>query len=389
MWDELKKALSAHPAYREVAAAMGRENGSARAAGLYGSARALLIVRLAEELREPLLIVAPDPVRARDMEDDLRLFGLEGVVAYPEDEILPYDYHDPDRNLTGMQMRALDALGRGSARALVCTLRGALKKVYSPALFRRLAFDVRSLEERDPVELASTLARLGYERHETVEAKGMFAVRGGILDLFAVAEDEPVRMEWDGDRIVSMRSFDIETQRSTVAREGLRVHPPSHIYLDPEGVARLAERLRRASAALGERERATHLLAADRLEKGIPFFGMEHYAAAVHDVVSLFDHFPKPPVVVVVDADEVETALVEFRAEIAERHARSRGEGNLYPEPDEVYVGEEEFASRLARRVGRRGLGALPGDAGRRQAAVAEVTSQPLLAARAGIFGLS
>ena len=349
MWDDLKTKLSALPQYREIAGAIAGEPGAVRVAGLYGSARALLLARLAEELSAPLLLVAPDPVRARDLEDDLRIFGMEGVVAYPEDEILPYDYHDPDRNLTGMQMLALDALGRGRVRALVCTMRGALKKVYSPALFRSLVVDIRAREERDPVELAEALVRLGYERHETVEAKGMFAVRGGIFDLFPVAEDEPVRMEFDGDAIVSMRTFDIETQRSTGAREALRAHPPSHIYLDPAGVSRLAERLRSSSAQLGGEERAHHLLAAERLEKGIPFFGMEHYAASVHEVVPLFDHFSAPPAVVIVDAEDVDSGLVEFRGEIAERYVRSRGEGNLYPSPAEVYVGEEELAERLAR----------------------------------------
>ena len=348
MWDEVKRALSALPQYREVARVVAREAGSVRVAGLYGSARALLLARLAEDLGAPLLVVAPDPVRARDVEDDLRIFGVEGVVAYPEDEILPYDYHDPDRNLTGMQMLALDALGAGRVRALVCTMRGALKKVYAPSLLRSLAVDIRAGEERDPADLAEALVRLGYERHETVEAKGMFAVRGGIFDLFAVAEDEPVRMEFDGDAIVSMRAFDIETQRSTGAREALRAHPPSHIYLDPDGVKRLAERLRSSSAALAGEERAKHLLAAERLEKGISFFGMEHYAAAVHEVVPLFDHFAAPPVVALVDAEDIDASLAEFRGDVAERHARSREEGNLYPAPDEVYVGEAELAARLA-----------------------------------------
>ncbi|RJR31010.1 MAG: transcription-repair coupling factor [Candidatus Latescibacterota bacterium] len=353
MWDDVKRALAALPQYKAVLAAAGREAGSVRVAGLYGSARALFLARLAEDLRAPLLVVAPDPVRARDVEDDLRIFGMDGVVAYPEDEILPYDYHDPDRNLTGMQMLALDALGAGRVQALVCTLRGALKKVYSPTLFRSLVVEIRAGEERDPTDLAEILVRLGYERHETVEAKGMFAVRGGIFDLFAVAEDEPVRMEFDGDTIVSMRAFDIETQRSTGAREALRAHPPSHIYLDPDGVARLAARLRGSGGTLAGEERETRLVAAERLEKGISFFGMEHYAAAVHEVVPLFDHFAAPPVVALVDAEDIETSLGEFRGEIVERYERSGEEGNLYPAPAEVYVGEEALAERLAaaRRV--------------------------------------
>ena len=191
--------------------------------------------------------------------------------------------------------------------------------------------------------------RLGYERHETVEAKGQFAVRGGILDIFEVSEETPVRMEFDGDEIVSMRDFDIETQRSTGARESLRVHPPHHIALTREGVERLVERIRKETAGASDEERAKLMLPAERLEKGISFFGMEHYAAAVHGVVPLFAHFDAPPVVVLVDAEDIESTLTDFREEIAQRYARTRDEGNLYPAPDEVYVGEGELAEWLAR----------------------------------------
>jgi transcription-repair coupling factor (superfamily II helicase) len=353
MWKELKDKIEALAVYRELAKRLEAPGAHVPVAGLYGSARSLVIAALASARATPFLVVAPDPVRARDVEEDLAIFGIDGVVPYPEDEMLPYDYHDPDRSLTGLQMAALDALGEGRCRVLVCTIRSALKKVFPRELFRSLVVDVRAGEERDPHELAERLVRLGYERHETVEGKGQFAVRGMILDIFEVSQETPVRMEFDGDVIVSMRDFDIETQRSTGSRESLRVYPPHHISLTEDGVARLAERIRKETAGASDEEREKLLLPAERLEKGISFFGMEHYAAAVHEVVPLFAHFDEPPVVVLVDAEDVESALGDFREEIAQRFARTREEGNLYPGPDEAYVGEGELAAWLAgaRRV--------------------------------------
>ncbi len=349
MWNALKHKIEALEPYRQLLKKLDAEGADVPVAGLYGSARSLVVATLVSGRRAPFIVIAPDPVRARDIEEDLRLFGVDGVVPYPEDEMLPYDYHDPDRSLTGLQMRALEALGTGSCRVLVCTIRSALKKVFPRGLFRTLLVDVRAGEERDPYELAERLVRLGYERHETVEGKGQFAMRGGILDIFEVAGETPVRMEFDGDEIVSMRDFDIETQRSTGPRESLRIHPPSHIAPTPEGVARLAERIRRETEGASDEERARLMLPAERLEKGISFFGMEHYAAAVHDVVSLFAHFDEPPTVVLVDAEDVESALGDFREEIAQRFARTRDEGNLYPAPDEAYVGAGELAELLER----------------------------------------
>ena len=353
MWDEVKGKMERLPAYRSLVEGLKASDARVSVAGLYGSARSLVLAGLAERSNLSYLIIAPDPVRARDVEEDLRIFGMEGVVPYPEDEMLPYDYHDPDRSLTGLQMRALEALDGGRCRALVCTPRSVLKKVFPRELFRGLLVDVRAHAELDPQELAERLVRLGYERHETVEAKGQFAVRGGIVDIFEISEDAPVRMEFDGDEIVSMREFDIESQRSTGSRESLRVHPPSHIALTPEGVARLVERIARETAGASEEERARLMLPAERLEKGISFFGMEHYAAAVHEVVPLFAYFSAAPVVVLVDAEDIESTLKELREEIADRYSRTREEGSLYPAPAEVYVGEEEFAAWLGatRRV--------------------------------------
>jgi transcription-repair coupling factor (superfamily II helicase) len=365
MWEELKQKIEVLPAYRTLVGELDGEAREVRVTGLYGSARSLVLSNIVARGGAPLapgphagtgalapteaafLVIAPDPVRARDIGDDLAIFGIDGVVIYPEDEILPYDYHDPDRNLTGMQMRALEALAEGRCRVLVCTVRSLLKKVFPPGLFRSLLIDLARGEEHDTTELAERLVRLGYERHETVESKGQFAVRGGIVDIFEVAEDGPVRLEFDGDEIVSMRDFDIETQRSTGARERLRIRPPSHIFISPEGIERLVERLARETAGLGEDEQAKLMLPAERLQQGITFFGMEHYAAALHEVVPLVRHFVSPPTVVLFDSEDVDAALADVRAEIVERFERSRGEGGLYPTPDEVYVGETEYEAWL------------------------------------------
>lgn len=347
MWDDICRSLAGLPQYRRAMKDLENESVQIRISGLCGASRALFLSIVARDLHSRLLIIAPDPVKARDIEDDLRVFGAQGVASYPEDELLPYDYHEPDRNLTGMQMKALDDLRADRVRILVCTARGVLKKVFAPELFAKLVIELGRGDTRDLEGLVEELSMLGYERHETVESKGMFAVRGGILDIFAVAEEEPVRMEFDGDEIVSMRRFDIETQRSTTELDSIRIHPPSHIFLEPDGVRRLSERLRKESEFLDEKERQRRLVTAERLEKGIPFLGLEHYAAAVNHLVALFDHFKEPPAIVLVDAEDVETSLADFRSEVAARWDRSRSEGAAYPAPDEVYMSDVEFRSRL------------------------------------------
>ena len=108
MWDDLKRAAGQLEPFKALEERLAAAEADVDIAGLHGSARALLLARLFEEREAPFLLIVADPVQARDMVEDLTIFGLGGAMFYPGDEMLPYDYHDPDRNLTGMQMRALE-----------------------------------------------------------------------------------------------------------------------------------------------------------------------------------------------------------------------------------------------------------------------------------------
>jgi len=349
VWDELKGRVRSLEQYRTIKRALADRPVVLDVTGLHGGARSLVLASLSEEIESPLLVVASDPVKVRDIVEDATIFGLEGVVAYPEDEMLPFDYHDPDRNLTGMQMKALESLAGGTCRVLVCTARSLLKKVFHPGEYRNLLIRLEAGGEHDPLELSELLTGLGYERHGIVEAKGQFALRGGIFDLFEVSEEQPVRLEFDGDEIVSMRDFDIETQRSTNERRMLTVRPLHHLAPTAEGIGRLRSRLEGEAAEFGEEERRRMMLPAERLETGISFFGMEHYAADLHDLVPVYEYFDEEPLMVFYGTEEIELQSGEFREEIERRFERTREEGHSYPSPERVYVSGEEIALRLGR----------------------------------------
>ena len=346
MWDTLRKRISELPPFLDLSGRLAQSGSTARAGGLTGSSRSLVLATLVPHLGRGVIAVAADPVRARDIAADLEHFGAGRVVFYPEDEILPYDYHDPDRNLTGMQMSALAALAERRCDIFVCTPRSLLKKVFAPEMYLGLLADLRAGEEKDPYELAETLVRLGYERHGIVEEKGQFALRGGILDLFEVASPDPVRMEFDGDEISSIRRFDIETQRSTAPADSIRIHPLHHLVPDGKGVERLSVFLAGRSAGLDEEQRRKMMFPAERLAEGIHFFGMEHYAAVVHDLVPVTDYWDTPPLVTAYDSEEIETLTGEFREEIERSHERSREE-NTYPGPDLVYAGGADWDAAM------------------------------------------
>ncbi len=341
MWEMLKDRIGALPAYRALEERLATDGATAPVTGLVGSSRSLVLSILTAGSRDPAIILAADPVNARDIAAELEGFGLGGVATYPEDEILPYDYHDPDRNLTGLQMLALEAIAEGRCRVLVSTPRAILKKVFPPGLFRTLLFDLSIGEQRDPHAVAEKLVHLGYERHGIVESKGQFAIRGAILDIFEVGSEDPFRVEFDSDEIIAIRRFDIETQRSIGTLERIRVRPLHHLAPDAEGLGRLRAFL--AEGAGDGEEFKRRMIVADRMEDGILFYGMEHYASIVHDVVPVFEYFDTSPLLITFDTEDVEAVTGEFREEITQRYTRSREKEHRYPEPDAMYVTSAEM----------------------------------------------
>jgi transcription-repair coupling factor (superfamily II helicase) len=160
--------------------------------------------------------VAETPQAAAAAQADLEtLLEREGEAhLYPQKEALPYEEGEPHLEIGGLRVEAVEALLSGRARLFVTTPRALQERVPIPA---HLATLRQTFRVGDTVELSSLPALLearGFERVPLVEEVGQFAVRGGILDVFSVAAGEPVRIEFWGDEIASIRLFDVLDQRS-------------------------------------------------------------------------------------------------------------------------------------------------------------------------------
>jgi len=141
--------------------------------------------------------------------------GIEESYLYPQKEALPYEETEPHVEIGGLRVEAVEALFSGRAKILVTTPRALQERVPIPARLAKLRQTLQVGDEVAFVDLPRSLEARGFERVALVEEVGQFAVRGGILDVFSVAAGEPVRIEFWGDEIVSIRSFEILDQRST------------------------------------------------------------------------------------------------------------------------------------------------------------------------------
>ncbi len=220
-------------------AALARAGFDARArafTGLTPSAKALAVASAAHRLPGATLYVVPTEAELEQATSDVRFFlgVLEGLAdAAAESVVLPLPGHqvDPYRGLaphlrtTSARARALHALATRSARVVVASAQALLPRVPSPGQLLSASFDVKPGLDLDPQILAHLLGDGGYERQDPVDQHGEFCLRGGILDIFPAGELMPVRIEFIGDTVESIRRFDPATQRSIETIDQYRVMP--------------------------------------------------------------------------------------------------------------------------------------------------------------------
>ena len=242
-----------------------RSTGRLDLSGPAGTARLLLPLLLADA---PLLVVLPSDREVETATDDLRSLaaeaGLEGdVLPFPSPGPLPYRGlpRHPDSALK--RATALHAAHRGRLRAVVASPAGLLRPTLQRDLFETRVFTLAEGEELIPEMLLEALDEGGYRREDPVTAAGQMARRGGVLDLYPPERDTPVRVEFFGDTIESLRAFDPDTQRTVGALRAGGGHAPLRRLRAPLGAGTAA----RASAGAFGDAAARSLV--EKIERGL------------------------------------------------------------------------------------------------------------------------
>src|SRR3989440_6358263 len=172
----------------------------------------VVLAALHERLERPLVCLLPEDADARDVAEAAAWFlGDEAVGYLPSPGVRSDSGLEPPPHLVGERARALAVLGRGG---LVCASAPAVSEAVPPLEARPPAIELTAGPEGGVEGLAEQLALAGYERVERVDDRGQFAVRGGIVDVFPTTGREPVRTEFFGDEVESIRAFSPFTQRA-------------------------------------------------------------------------------------------------------------------------------------------------------------------------------
>ena len=227
MHPKLIAALQRQPAFQKLLEQLPPVGATLRVEGLPGSAPVLLAASLAESMSGRVwVVVAAGPNEAEAAEADLQaILGENIAVLYPQRETLPYEAAEHHFEVSGLRVEALEALLSGRARLLVTTVRALQERAEIPLGLADLRLKIGVGDKIRPQELAERLEGMGFEKSPLVEAVGEYAPRGGIVDLFGFGAPDPIRIEFWGDEIASIRHFDILDQRSTQELQSTDILP--------------------------------------------------------------------------------------------------------------------------------------------------------------------
>ena len=300
--------------------------------GLSAVHRANLAAALCTALDRPLFVLCPDDTAAENFARDLQsmlqrpaqCLGLREYTFLPAEAV---SRRVEQQRLAVFQTLA-DAERTGALTVTVASVSAMLQRTVPKDILQRAAFTISSDESYAIEDLEEALIRCGYERTEQVEGPGQFARRGGILDLFSPAEDQPVRMEFWGDEIDSMGTFDISPQRRDEAIKECRILPAAESLptLTPGGVEVLCKKMeeladryqkRRGSEAAGKIAAALRQ-AADRLRDRLPMTDLDRWLPLLYPAATGFDYIPEDAVVFLDQPTRCGEMAREYRKQLGE-----------------------------------------------------------------------
>jgi transcription-repair coupling factor (superfamily II helicase) len=329
---------------------------SAVADGAEGLVLADLARMAAARAKSPpvsVMVICRDGARMAALARALAFFAPElAVLEFPAWDCLPYDRVSPHPASVAQRMTTLSRLARsrGSAGALVLltTVNAALQRVPAVELVASQSLSVAPGNVLAMDKIVGWLELNGFARASTVRESGDYAVRGGIIDLYAPGMPEPVRLDFFGDTLETIRSFDPESQRTTDQLRGLDLVPVSELQLTSETIRRFRRGYVEAFGAPTPDDLVYHAVSEGRRHPG-----MEHWLPLFHDrLATLFDHAGGAALVLEPLAED---AARERLAQINDFHdARrqglsERGQGPLYRPlpPERLHLGETEWRARL------------------------------------------
>jgi transcription-repair coupling factor (superfamily II helicase) len=176
------------------------------------------------------LIIVPDEVNGRKLQDEYKMFDTE-ILFYPAKDLCFYSANIHGKAIANERLKVIEKLTTGESATVITTMTAGLEMVQSIEKYADNAKFIKTGQEMNFDNFIESLNQMGYVRSVQIENPGEYAVRGGIVDIFTLSGDCPVRIEFWGDEIDTIREFDVDSQRSIETLDEIVIFPASEIII--------------------------------------------------------------------------------------------------------------------------------------------------------------
>jgi transcription-repair coupling factor (superfamily II helicase) len=354
---EIFADLEHSPGFERVRRHLSLGAGRRRVSGLTRTARALFLPLMVRAARVPVIVLVADNKAAEALEPELRAAcELTGaidpalVVRLPAHDVLPFENLSPHADVQEQRAAALWKLSTGAVSILIAPVEAAALRLFDREYYAGLALTLKRGEEMDVETLTAHLAAVGYTQMDLVEMPGQFTRRGGILDVYSPDGDRPVRIEFFGDEIETIRKFDPETQRSQSALDEALLLPLTETPVTERLLAAVHGRLSRQRVEFDGSEDEQAMAAEMAAAGGVSVFpGWEFFSSVAGADQSLLGLVPKCALFI----DEpamVRNQIERWWNKVEQRHERS-AIGSLIT-PEDIYLRPEVLQAQLDAQMG-------------------------------------
>lgn len=347
--------------FEQLCSGLKKNRGILQVSGCIEAQKSHLMYCVGETYRKKLIITYSD-LRAKEIYENYRFFDRK-VLLYPARDLMFYSADIRSHQIGQQRMAVLRELLEEEQLTVITTLPGCMEHVLPLSGIREHVLEFAQDSELNLEKLSGQLVEMGYEKTAQVDAPGQFAIRGGIVDIFPLTEENPVRIELWGDEIDSIRSFDAQSQRSIENLESVRVYPASEIVISDAQAEKAAERIKKESkkqekifreemkteeahriktAAQEICERLLELEERTGLEAFIPYF--------YEKTVSFLDYFGQDALILLDEPNRIAEEGRAVQEEFSENMKSRLEKGYILPGQTGILYGQQQIIGELNRR---------------------------------------
>lgn len=336
----LKALISRQEDIQSVVAGMDEGLKEQLIAGLSGSARTVFLAAAFEKAKKPMLVVTHNLLQAQKIYDDItNLIGDSEVFLYPANELIAAEISIASPELKAQRIEALNHFVQNKSGVVIVPVAG-LRKVLPPqALWKNYQISLKIGEEVAVDKLLIKLVNMGYIRSEMVSSPGEFSVRGGIIDIYALTDADPIRIELFDTEIDSIRTFSLEDQRSKGKRDQITIGPATEMLFEAEQLAKLISNIEQglASSLKKVKQEKVKTLMTQNIGHELELLRMgqkpeqifKYLSLAYDQGNSLLDYLPENGMIFIDEISRVQEMNDSLEKEEAEWYTSLLGEGQI------------------------------------------------------------